>query len=252
MIICENSKCTGCYACANACSLNCIQLSEDEFGEIHPEVDESRCINCGKCQRTCPANKDIQFNYPLSCYAAWEMDYTKRCECASGGIATAISEYVIRCKKGVVFGTAYDKELIPRTIYVESIEGIEKLKGSKYVQSDVGIDTYRKMKEFLEEGRVVLYVATPCQIAAANSFCGEYENFFTVDLICHGVCPTKYLTDEVNYIIKKKSLKDVVNIRFRGNDNNNYNMTLWDSVKKNNNFVMTLWKKIGGGAGENI
>ena len=252
MKICEENKCTGCFACLSVCPKHCISMQENEYGELHPKVDEKLCVNCKACFRTCPNNKDLPFRYPSKCYASWITDNKKRCICASGGIGTIMAEYVIKVKHGIVFGTAYDKDLIPQVVYTETLEGIEKFKGSKYVQSIVGVKTLRKVREFLLSDRFVLFIGTPCQIAGLKSFLhDEFDNLITVDLICHGVSPTRYFVDEINYLCKKKRIpkESITDIRFRGNDDNNYVMTFWDKFKRadSNNFALTIWRKLGGG-----
>lgn len=251
MTICPHDKCTGCYACANICPKHCITMGEDDYGELHPYVNESECISCTLCVKTCPSNNPPEYKYPSKCHAAWITDKEKRCVCASGGLGTILSEYVIRFKNGVVFGTAYDDNLIPVTTYTETLEGIEKFKGSKYVQGIVGDTTLKEMKGFLDKGRFVLYIGTPCQIAGAKKFLKkDYNNLITVDLICHGVTPTSYFKEEIDYLVKQNNIKGLVDVRFRGNDSNNYCLSLWDKIKgkkKNFNFYLTLWKLVGGG-----
>ena len=46
-------KCTGCSACVAVCPVHCIQLIENEEGFLYPQVDEAKCINCGKCVEHC-------------------------------------------------------------------------------------------------------------------------------------------------------------------------------------------------------
>lgn len=247
MLICDYNKCTGCYGCVNICPMHCIEMNVDDYGETHPIVNDDKCIGCEVCIKACPNNVESIFRYPQGCLAAWSLDKTERCECASGGVATIISKYIIEVKHGVVFGTCYDEELCPIVSCTETLEGLGKFKGSKYVQSIVGDNTYNDMEEYLRNGRSVLFVGTPCQIAAANLRMNKYDNFYTVDLICHGVSPTMYFNQEVAYLMKKHSLKDIVNIRFRGNDSDNYRVTIWSSITKKyqNNFVMTFWKREG-------
>lgn len=222
MDICPKDKCTGCYACVNACNRGCISMKEDELGCMHPVVDETNCVNCGLCKSSCPNNVVLKFAYPSKCYASWIDDKEKRKICASGGIGTCMSEYVIK-HGGVVFGSKYDAEMTPIMTCTEKIEELENFKGSRYVQSLVGNDTYKKVRTFLRNGRLVLFVGTPCQVAGLKTFLRkDYDNLITVDLICHGVCPTKYLKEEVDYLTEKYKLKDIADIRFRGNDGNNY------------------------------
>lgn len=220
--ICKKEKCTGCYACVNACKHHCISMQEDEFGALHPVIDEVNCIHCNLCIKSCPNNVDIAFNRPMTCYAAWNDNNNQRKICASGGIGSIMAEYVLR-HKGVLFGSRYNKQMIPIMTYTEDVEELEYFKGSRYVQSLVGKETFQKVKSFLKENRLVLFIGTPCQIAGLKTFLHkDYANLVTVDLICHGVCPTKYLTEEVTFLSNKYNLKDVSDIRFRGNDGNNF------------------------------
>lgn len=168
----------------------------------------------------------------MTCYAAWNDNNNQRKICASGGIGSIMAEYVLR-HKGVLFGSRYNKQMIPIMTYTEDVEELEYFKGSRYVQSLVGKETFQKVKSFLKENRLVLFIGTPCQIAGLKTFLHkDYANLITVDLICHGVCPTKYLTEEVTFLSNKYNLKDVSDIRFRGNDGNNYRLTLWNKDRR--------------------
>ena len=230
--ICSYNKCTGCFACANACPKSCISLVEDEYGEIHPKVDTDACIDCKLCQKTCPNNREIAFRYPSHCYAAWITNKEKRKICASGGIGTELSEFIIK-HGGIIFGSRYDEQLNPIITWTDSITELERFKGSRYVQSKVGEETYKQVKEFLRTGKQVLYIGTPCQIAGLYGFLKKsYDNLITVDLICHGVSPSIYLKEEVEYLTEKYGLKNVSDIRFRGNDGNNYRLTLWNKARR--------------------
>ena len=232
MEICPHNKCTGCYACVNACVYGCITMQEDKMGCIHPIVNEDDCIHCNLCKRSCPNNAELIYKYPLKCFASWITDIDKRKFCASGGIGTVISEYVIR-QGGVVFGSRYNESMVPVMTYTENIEDLVFFKGSRYVQSLVGNETYKHVKTFLKNNRLVLFIGTPCQIAGLKTYLQkDFDNLFTVDLICHGVCPTKYFIEEVDYLKNKYHLKEITDIRFRGNDGNNYRLSLWDRNKR--------------------
>lgn len=67
------------------------------------------------------------------------------------------------------------------------MDDLEKLKGSKYFQSDTeGI--YLKVKKELDNQRMVLFCGTPCQNAALHSFLGKsYENLYFMDFICRSI-----------------------------------------------------------------
>lgn len=231
MRLAPEDKCTACAACSNACPLSCISFEENSFGERKPRINEAVCISCGRCSDVCPVEKTFPLSLPKACYAAWTTDRVKRLKCASGGLATVISEYCINSHNGVVVGVAYDDWFTARTVFVEDVAGLEKLKGSKYVQNIVGDDTFRKIQTLCESGRFVVYIALPCQIAGLKSFLKkDYENLVLIDLICHGVCPPKYWKEEIEYFKKKKRIRNVSDVRLRGNDGNNYCLTIWDGA----------------------
>lgn len=205
------------------------------MGELHPFVDEERCISCGKCVRTCPANVPPAFHYPMACYAAWNGNGSVRAKSASGGIGYALGEYVISQCGGTVFGAAWDKDFNARMSGAARLDAAEAFKGSKYVQALTG-NAYIRVREELERGVPVLFAGTPCQTAGLLSFIGKAEErLFTVDLICHGVCPGKYLREEIASL--RVPAPD--DIRFRGNDGNDFRFTLWQGNKR----VYARWAK---------
>lgn len=230
--ICNYTECTGCYACANVCPKRCISLKDDKFGEIHPVVDQNACIDCKLCQKTCPNNRERKYSYPNHCYAAWLDNKKEREICASGGIATIISKYILG-KGGVLFGSRYDQLLNPVITWTDQLKDIEAYKGSRYVQSKVGNDTFRQVKQFLSEGKPVVFIGTPCQISGLYAFLRKpYEKLVTVDLICHGVSPTTYFKQEIDYLSQKFNLTGISDARFRGNDGNNFRLTLWNKDRR--------------------
>ena len=213
----EKIDCCGCHACFNACPVNAIKMIEEEKGFKYPVVDKEKCINCGLCDKVCPIinNKKIE-NTPVA-YACYNKDEEIRKNSSSGGIFTLIASNIIK-NNGVVFGVAFDNEFNVKHIMVEKVEDLEKLRGSKYVQSDIG-DTYKKAKECLEEGREVLFTGTPCQIEGLKTYLRkDYENLYTQDIICHGVPSPKVWNKYKEY--RENKDKDIpINISFRNKDN---------------------------------
>ncbi len=98
---------------------------------------------------------------------------------------------------------------------VETLDALEELRGSKYVQSDMrGI--CRQVKDDLRAGRSVLFSGTPCQVAGLTSYVGKRltEKLLTVDLVCHGVPSPAIWADYVNYI-EKKNGQPCTAVKFR-------------------------------------
>ncbi len=178
--------CTGCAACAASCPAVCISMRPDAEGFVHPIVDNARCTTCGKCFRICPAVHRPDAREPLAVYAARSNDDVLRLESSSGGVFTLLARQTLSTG-GVVFGAGWSDDLHVVHKAAENEEQLAELRGSKYVQSEVG-HTYQEAKAQLERGRKVLYSGTPCHIAGLKAFLQrDYPNLLCVDLICHAV-----------------------------------------------------------------
>lgn len=178
--------CSGCHACANICPQRCIEMKSDEEGFLYPIVNKDVCINCGLCENVCPVINQNEPRKPLKVYAAKNKNEEVRMQSSSGGVFTLMAENVIK-EGGVVFGAKFNDNWDVVHAWTDNIEGIAVFRGSKYVQSTIG-NTYQEAKQFLEQGRKVLFSGTPCQIAGLNKYLRkEYDNLLTVDIVCHGV-----------------------------------------------------------------
>lgn len=201
----DPAKCSGCGACAQKCPKHCIRLEENVEGFRYPIINKEQCINCGLCYKVCPFVKKESYRVPLLVLAARTKDERVLLESSSGGIFFLLSEYVIN-KGGVVFGATFDEHWEVHHSFTDTIEGIAKFQRSKYVQSVIG-DTYQKVKQFLKDGRTVLFSGTPCQIAGLNKFLKiKYDNLITVDFVCHGVPSPMVWRDYLNEVISINNL----------------------------------------------
>ncbi len=201
--ICPKDKCTGCAACFNACGKKAITMTEDSCGYVHPQIDNELCVDCGLCTKVCPVNTKISLRYPLDCYAATVKSDEELLSCASGGIATELSRYVID-NGGVVYGCTGKDIRYVHHIRVDCKEDLQFLKGSKYVQSFIG-ETYKAVKNDLQTEKLVLFVGTPCQVAGLQGFLRQkdYPNLITADLVCHGVPSQRMLNDNISLYCKE-------------------------------------------------
>ena len=184
--ITDKIKCCGCSACSNICPKQCISMEADEEGFLYPNVDKTTCVNCGLCEKVCPILNKPQTSPVLGAYATKHTSPEIKLKSSSGGIFSALAEVVLK-EGGVVFGAAFDKDWNVVHTYAEKLEDLDKLRRSKYVQSNIG-NTYQQTKQFLEKGRKVLFTGTPCQIAGLRNYLGkEYDTLVTAELFCHGV-----------------------------------------------------------------
>lgn len=196
-------QCMGCGACVSACPVNAIRLTGDEYGVYRAQVDEKKCIHCGKCSKVCaavelPLNRN---DNPPKAYAFISSDPTTRRESSSGGAFTALAKTILR-QGGVVVGAAWNEEFTINHILIDNERDLPKLQKSKYFQSYMG-DVCGKIKVELQKGKKVLFCGTPCQIAGLKKFIGkDNDNLILVDLLCAN-CPSasffkKYLTEHHN------------------------------------------------------
>lgn len=187
----DKKACCGCSACVQICPRKCIRMAADDEGFEYPVVNPTDCISCGLCERVCPMlYREDAPKRPLKVYATKNLDERVREASSSGAMFTPLAESVLR-RNGVVFGARFDKEWNVEHAYVEDCSGLSDFRGSKYVQSRIGV-SYTQVKKFLQSGREVLFSGTPCQIAGLNRFLGkEYPNLVTVEILCHGVPSVK-------------------------------------------------------------
>lgn len=212
----NNNYCTGCRACEQLCPVNCIKMKENNEGFIYPEIDEHRCINCGKCKAKCPQLNQNSRAEKQEVFAVKARNIDDSQKSTSAGIAYILYRNTIE-NGGIVFGCMYNEELIPMQVKIEENDELYKLRGSKYVFSNT-MKTYTEVKECLLDGRDVLYIGTPCQIAGLYAYLGkEYEKLLTADIVCHGVPSPKIFKKYIEFLqIKYK--KKVIGYEFRNKD----------------------------------
>lgn len=181
----DKHQCCGCGACVQRCPKQCISMKEDHEGFLYPVVDESVCIDCELCDKSCPIQNKAEAIEPQRVLAAKNKNEADRLQSSSGGVFIALAQDVIEAG-GVVFGAVWDDKWEVKITYAETMEGVYPMMGSKYLQARTG-RAYAEAERFLKEGREVLFTGAPCQIAGLHCFLRkEYENLLTVDFLCHG------------------------------------------------------------------
>lgn len=204
--------CTGCSACASICPKDAIAMTRDKEGFLYPNVNHEKCVQCGKCTSICPALQEQEQKRLPAVFAAWNKNDVIRKDSSSGGVFSVLAEDTIEAG-GVVFGAAMDSAMHLRHIACFDKSELWKLRGAKYVQSEIG-DAYQNVKEALKT-RPVLFSGTPCQVDGLYHYLGERpENLTTCDLVCHGVPSPGVWEDLVQFITAKKK-KTIQHVRFR-------------------------------------
>lgn len=233
----KTELCTGCGACSLVCKKRAIEMCPNEEGFLFPSINETKCIHCGLCEKYCPVANFDQRNdeFLQDCYVCSTDRKDYYIGSASIGLCTMLTESVIR-EKGIVYGAYLDENTWSTYhIPITDLSGIENIRNSKYSQSST-IEAFKSVKNNLDSGRIVLFIGTPCQISGLKALLRkQYDNLYTIDLICHGVFSPTLIPKEVQYWERVYKGK-LINFRFRSKRKyklKNVGMVNFDCVSKN-------------------
>jgi coenzyme F420-reducing hydrogenase beta subunit len=217
MLIYERKEeCCGCTACKSICPKQAISMIPDKEGFLYPSINQELCIECDLCKKVCPFSDNYRtsgnYDQPLV-YAAKHKDDNVRMNSSSGGMFTAISDYILDID-GVVYGAAFDEKFVVRHQKAETAEERNKFRGSKYVQSNL-IGVFEDIKKELKKERTVLFTGTPCQNAGLRSYLhNNYENLYLCDIVCHGT-PSPLIFEDYKSFMQNKYKSRIKELSFR-------------------------------------
>ena len=209
-----NSNCCGCEACVQICPKQCISFEKDSEGFGYPHVKIDDCINCNLCESVCPFLSNPKERIPLQVFNSKATDETIRYFSSSGGVFSILAKQIIE-KGGLVYGAQFDDDWNVKHTFSNTGEGIKKYRGSKYVQSRIA-DSFLNVKKKLNDGKLVLFSGTPCQVFALKLFLRKrYDNLITVDFVCHGVPSPKVWSSYLQFVKQRKKADRISSINFR-------------------------------------
>ena len=205
-------KCASCGACIKRCPKNAIFFKKKGIQTI-AVIDEKKCINCGKCFRLCPRNSEKEMN-KVEIKVARINNVENIKKSTSGGIFGELARHILK-EKGIVYGVVFseDKKKVFHT-RCDSRDKLNAILKSKYVRSDLK-NTFEEAEQDLIEGKTVLYSGTPCQIAGFKKYLQkEYDNLYTVDIVCHGTPSPEVWERYANYLEQTEKSK-ITSVDFR-------------------------------------
>lgn len=205
----DPSGCCGCTACMAVCPHDAIVMKGGRLGFPYPETDMIRCVDCGLCEKVCDfvpkvdARKPLHEDFRLRVAAVRHRDPEVVGRSQSGGAFTALSDVVLK-EGGVIYGAVFhgtDRVCHKRA---ETKSERDEMRGSKYVQSDMGT-IFRQVKADLKAGRKVMFTGTPCQVAGLKSYIPDSlkAGLVLVDFVCHGVPSPAIWSDYLKYMERK-------------------------------------------------
>ena len=182
-------NCCGCTACENICPKQAISMQPDSLGFLYPKIDNDKCIDCGSCVRICKFTDGLgneSKDLPIV-FAVRSKNVKELCKSQSGAAFFELAKVFIQLG-GVVYGASLESDFTVKHIKVTTLEGLDRLRMSKYTQSQLS-GILQQVKADLQNGRNVLFSGTPCQISGLNAFIPEKNKMklTTIDLVCHGV-----------------------------------------------------------------
>lgn len=214
----EHDECVGCGACVANCPKSCISMIRNGLF-AYPKVNSIDCIQCGKCLKICPAiNISIPNTHenPIgSYYYAWNTDRVQRATSTSGGVGSALAKHAID-NQYAVCGAELSPNMEVKHIISTKSDIIDKIKGSKYVESSIKPEIYHAIQNLMKDGKRVLFFGTPCQVSAIQNITPTRLKhlLLTCEIICHGVNSSLVWQDYIEDL-QRKNHSIIKNYNFR-------------------------------------
>lgn len=174
--------CTGCGACAYACSKNGVRLVNVENVGIRPTFQNDSCATCGDCLAVCPGYKvdsmleagalpkiseaDHEFGPALEIWEGYASDPEVRFRASSGGLLTALSLYSLE-REGMSFvvhaGQDSEKPWLNKTVQSRNRAELLQRTGSRYAPAS----PCDGLQEIENSDAQCVFIGKPCDTAGA-------------------------------------------------------------------------------------
>ena len=235
--ILNRNECTGCSVCYQVCPHDAIQMIETNEGFHYPSIIEEKCTNCGICVKKCHAlNNNFKTEYKQEIYKVIANDEI-RMKSSSGGAFSIIANYVLE-NNGYVCGASFTEDWFAvEHIIIDDKKYLYKLRGSKYIESNLG-SSFIEIKKLLNDNNLVLFSGCPCQVSALYSYLGkDYNNLITVDLLCNSIVPQKVWKKYLIETFSNEELKEIEYISFRDKSKFGWELGLFIKMKNGKEYL---------------
>lgn len=218
--LCHISECVGCGACLSICPKSAITMKEDDFGFLYPSIDNSICISCNLCAKTCQLVTDPSILSSPFKYYKYEANSNIRLQSSSGGFFTFAAEWAIN-HGWFVCGAVYENNFQNVKLSItKNKQELQFMRKSKYIASNT-FDVYKKIGHLLKQGSNVLFFGLPCQVSGLKSYLKSlscnFAGLVTVDLLCHGSGSPKIWKLNLEDFCRENNFRqdDIINVDFR-------------------------------------
>lgn len=161
-------------------------------------------------------------------FCAHNSDSDIRYHSSAGGVFSLLAEDTIS-RGGVVYGSAFEKDWLVAHRRVESVKELGLLRKSKYLFSDFKSSLGSAVKD-IESGKEVLFVGTPCQVAALRKLIGDHGNLLLAEVVCHGAPRSEIWNRYLEELLAAlgRNREDIADIDFRDKSTGwkNYSFTI--------------------------
>ena len=216
MELINRDECFGCGACMSICPRHAISAKLKD-GFSYPVIDQNLCINCGLCKRACPAENYRQSEHAPKLYAFRHTDLELVEDSSSGAVFTALSDRIL-AQGGAIIGAVMDEDNVVRHHLTGEASVRDKMRGAKYVQSDLNGTLEAAAKLLRSSETPLLFTGTPCQAEAFRTYCTaaglDLTNVIICALVCHGA-PSPLIWKHWLEAFLRKIPGETVVLRFR-------------------------------------
>ncbi len=198
----RKEDCVGCGACHDACPKNAIFWEIDIEGFWYPEINLDKCVGCDLCEKVCPVINSDKLNLvniatpSPKVLASYNADSDIRIQSTSGGVFSALAERMLSYG-GYICGAVWTEDFGARHILSNKSEDLLRIRGSKYIQSDMTM-VFKEIRTVLNRGEKVLVCGCPCQMAGLRAFLRkDYDHLVIVDFICCSINSPKLFKEYI-------------------------------------------------------
>jgi coenzyme F420 hydrogenase subunit beta len=234
MDVVDWNLCTGCGACAYACSEGAVSLVNIESVGIRPKFNSPSCGSCSKCLSICPGylvdatsaipssalakETDYELGTTLEIWEGHANDPEIRYRASSGGILTALALYCLEQEEmNFVLHTGVSDESPweNKTVKSHTREELVSRTGSRYAPAS----PCDALAEIEQSDKPCVFIGKPCDVSAVSMLRSDRPVLdrnlgLVLTFFCAGTPSTKGTLDLAESL--KILPEQIDSVRYRG------------------------------------